>query len=224
MTQPALSHPSELLPWYVNGTLDGEELREVEEHLRSCLACRREVEELRELRQGVQQAAPQPPPGGLERLMDEVRAERREPPRSGRRHWRWRAAATMMMAATVVAAVGLGVWRPWSPQKPQVAQRAGNETEVLRSRVDPEEALPRQAFVLSWEVEPTWQDARFSVTVTAEDLTLVAEAHGLEETRYEVPAEALAALPAGARLLWRVEAVRPDGAQLRSPTFRVNLD
>jgi anti-sigma factor RsiW len=224
VTQPALSHPSEILPWFVNGTLEGEELRDVEEHLRSCLTCRREVKELRELRRGVQRAAPQPPPGGLERLMDEVGAERRGPgpPRSGIRFWR--PLATGLIAATMMAAVGLGIWRPWSPQKPQVAQRAGNETELLRSLVDPEQTLPRQAFVLSWEVEPTWQDARFSVIVTREDLTPVAEAYGLEETRYEVPAEALAALPAGARLFWRVEAVRPDGTRFRSPTFRVSLD
>jgi len=221
VTQPAPSHPSELLPWYVNGTLEGEELLEVEQHLRSCLTCRREVEELRELRRGVQQAAPEPPPGDLERLMEEVGAERRGPPRSGIRFWG--PLATGLIAATMVAAVGLSVWWGWSPQKPRVAQRAGNETEVLRSRIDPEEALPQQAFVLSWEAEPPWRDARFSVTVTTEDLTPVAAAHGLEETSYEVPAEALAALPAGARLLWRVEAVRPDGT-LRKKVFQARLE
>lgn len=222
MTQPALSHPSELLPWYVNGTLEEDELREVEEHLRSCVACRREVEEWGELRRGVQQAAPQPPPGGLERLMDELATGGRELGHRGA--GLWRPLATGLIAATVVTAVGLGVWRPWSPQKPQVAQRAGSATEALRSLVDPEATLPRQAFVLRWETEPPWEDARFSVTVTTEDLTLVAEVHGLEKTRYEVPAKALAALPAGARLFWWVEAVRPDGARRRTKAFEVRLE
>jgi anti-sigma factor RsiW len=38
-----------LLPWYVNGTLRGEELARVERHLAGCEICRREVDWLREL-------------------------------------------------------------------------------------------------------------------------------------------------------------------------------
>lgn len=228
MTEPALSHPSDLLPWYVNGSLEGDELRAVEQHLRSCLVCRREVEELRELRGEMQRAAPKPPPGGLERLMDELEVGRGRSGRkrggshpTGFRHGRPLVAA--VMAAMVVAAVGLGLWRPWSPPTPPPGQRTGDETEVLRSRVDPEVALPRQAFILSWEVQPPWRDARFSVVVTTEDLTPVAEAHGLEETSYRVPTEALAKLPAGVRLFWRVEAVRPDGAR-RNEVFQVRVE
>lgn len=221
MSRPVLSHPSELLPWFVNGTLEGEELHQVEEHLRSCLSCRREVEELRKLRSGVKEQAPVPPAGGLERLMDELEVERRGPRSGGFRLWSpvWGG----LIAATLVAAVGIGVWQSWSPQKPQVGQRAGSGAEMLRSLVDPEEALPRPAFVLRWEAEPPWRDARFSVTVTAEDLTPVAEAHDLEETRYEVPAEALAALPSGARLYWWVEAERPH-TKRRSKVFEVRLE
>jgi anti-sigma factor RsiW len=40
----------ELLPWFLTGTLEGEEAAQVEEHLRSCPACRSELEFLRELR------------------------------------------------------------------------------------------------------------------------------------------------------------------------------
>lgn len=38
-----------LLPWFVNGTLVGEEFEQVERHLRECARCQREVEWLREL-------------------------------------------------------------------------------------------------------------------------------------------------------------------------------
>lgn len=38
-----------LLPWFVNGTLEGEELALVEQHLESCARCQREVDALREL-------------------------------------------------------------------------------------------------------------------------------------------------------------------------------
>ncbi len=38
-----------LLPWFVNGTLDGDEHAFVERHLEQCVRCQREVEWLREL-------------------------------------------------------------------------------------------------------------------------------------------------------------------------------
>jgi anti-sigma factor RsiW len=41
---------------YVNGTLVGEELAEVERHLRRCRRCRAEVEELRGLKMGLGEA------------------------------------------------------------------------------------------------------------------------------------------------------------------------
>lgn len=39
----------ENLPWYVNGTLAGPELAQVERHVKSCVACRAELKYLREL-------------------------------------------------------------------------------------------------------------------------------------------------------------------------------
>src|SRR6266540_438524 len=41
--------PDALLPWFVNGTLEGDELALVERHLGECLRCQHEVEWLREL-------------------------------------------------------------------------------------------------------------------------------------------------------------------------------
>lgn len=43
----------ELLPWYVNGTLEGGELVHVERHLKTCLTCRREVDSLKCLAQAI---------------------------------------------------------------------------------------------------------------------------------------------------------------------------
>jgi anti-sigma factor RsiW len=40
----------ELLPWFLNGTLEGDEAHQVEEHLRGCPACQSELECLRVLR------------------------------------------------------------------------------------------------------------------------------------------------------------------------------
>lgn len=45
-----------LLPWYVNNTLETSEHRQVEQHLRTCLICRRELIALRKLATEVKQA------------------------------------------------------------------------------------------------------------------------------------------------------------------------
>lgn len=45
-----------LLPWYVNNTLNASEHQQVEQHLRSCLICRRELIALRKLAVEVKQA------------------------------------------------------------------------------------------------------------------------------------------------------------------------
>ena len=45
-----------LLPWYVNNTLEASEHQQVEQHLRSCLICRRELVALRKLAAEVKQA------------------------------------------------------------------------------------------------------------------------------------------------------------------------
>ena len=46
---PVHRDAAELLPWLVNGTLDGGERERVESHLAQCVACRRELEAVRAL-------------------------------------------------------------------------------------------------------------------------------------------------------------------------------
>jgi anti-sigma factor RsiW len=69
----------ELLPWYVNGTLSGEELAEVERHLRRCRRCRAEAEEFRELQASLSEALEEPKPSMklLESTLDLIEAEAR---------------------------------------------------------------------------------------------------------------------------------------------------
>jgi hypothetical protein len=57
---PAHRDAVALLPWYVNGTLDGVEHARVEQHVRECLACHSELEAQRGLRElvRVQDAPP----------------------------------------------------------------------------------------------------------------------------------------------------------------------
>lgn len=74
----------ESLPWYVNGTLDAEELARLERHVASCVACRSEVKYLRELGAAVHAAEdfPLAPARGLAALM--ARIEESEEPHSAR--------------------------------------------------------------------------------------------------------------------------------------------
>ena len=46
---PAHQAAEELLPWFVNGTLDGDDLALVEQHLGECARCQHEIDSLREL-------------------------------------------------------------------------------------------------------------------------------------------------------------------------------
>ncbi|MGQ9477676.1 MAG: zf-HC2 domain-containing protein [Candidatus Bipolaricaulia bacterium] len=66
-----------LLPWYVNETLVGTELAEVERHLRRCRRCRAEVEGLKKLKGGLERALEelQPAEGLLERTLTLIEAE-----------------------------------------------------------------------------------------------------------------------------------------------------
>ena len=51
----------------------------------------------------------------------------------------------------------------------------------------------------------------------------MATAKGATADQLRIPASALASLPPGTKLLWQVDAVRPDGSHQTSPTFTTPL-
>lgn len=65
-----------LLPWFVNGTLDPEEMNEVSRHVSGCEVCERAIAELSVIRHGVRThpATPIVPEPNVERLMVTVDA------------------------------------------------------------------------------------------------------------------------------------------------------
>jgi len=94
LDDPAHRAVEELLPWFVNGTLEGEELVLVEQHLRECARCQREVDWLREL-QGAYVGSDMAPDAAqsfrkLRRRLDESRTRWRlvRRLRDLRRFWR----------------------------------------------------------------------------------------------------------------------------------------
>jgi anti-sigma factor RsiW len=98
-----------ILPWYVNGTLEGEELEGVRRHLRECELCRREAKWLRELHAAC--VAAESVPGAsnafrdLRRRLETPSPDKRlghSPRVAGRSNWtRWALAASVAIAVVL---------------------------------------------------------------------------------------------------------------------------
>jgi hypothetical protein len=130
-----------------------------------------------------------------------------------RRFQPWIAAAA---AALVMTVGGVYVRQTVKPDPPVYR---GEESRI-ESRTPA--SLPRQSCVLQWSPVP---DAEaYDLLATTAELETVADPKGLTTTQYQVPASALADLPAAAQLHWRVTAVFPDGGRKQSPTFTTALE
>jgi len=102
-----------LLPWYVNGTLEGEELECVLQHLEGCTICRQEVQWLRELHAAC--AAAEATPGaskGFRNLRRRLEARSPDDPspvfagQHSRNVWvRWAVAASLAVIAVISVSV-----------------------------------------------------------------------------------------------------------------------
>lgn len=115
-----------LLPWWVNGTLEGEEREQVAQHLAECAQCQHEVDWLRMLQHevaGEQATAPVDTAHAMRRLRRRVRqgGERPSvtvPVKATRRGWgrrdRW-LAWVVGAQAVLVAALGVLVLHGHSP-------------------------------------------------------------------------------------------------------------
>jgi hypothetical protein len=128
----------------------------------------------------------------------------------------WRSPYFLAAAAILfVGLLGVLVSRSLPPGEP--IYRGG----VIVALTGVEEALPREHFRLRWEAPP---GARFDVRVTTEDLQILDTASGLSSPEYLVPAERLAELPRGAKVLWQVDATLGDGSRLQSETFIAEVE
>nr|WP_242589165.1 hypothetical protein [Corallococcus macrosporus] len=140
-------------------------------------------------------------------------AERREQSRrvrQGRPAWAAMAAMLVVLVGTVVV-----LRQQQAGEDPDRIR--GGTAEAITSRVPEATALPREQFVLRWSGVP--QAVSWSVQVSSEDLKVFHRAERLASREYTVPADVLAELPSGARVLWQVEARLPDGSVQRGSTF-----
>ena len=94
------------------------------------------------------------------------------------------------------------------------------EPRAITSLLSRDHVLPRSSCVLRWASGLT--DARFNIRVTDEDLNPLASGDGLITGEFLVPQSALEGLPGGAKVLWRLDVLGPDGIRSSSPTF-VNI-
>jgi anti-sigma factor RsiW len=144
---------TELVPWYVNGTLEGAERAAVTAHLPGCPACREELARCQALAAAVQSAvdvAGAPGPGRIARVLASI--ELLEATGARRTGWRgrWRAVVEWVgdlfdrtpgpvrwgvaaQAALLVLVVGLIAWPGvWSPRAPDRTLADGGEPRVGR--------------------------------------------------------------------------------------------
>ena len=181
----------------VRGELPPDEIRDIVDHVAVCASCAEDWRVAMEF---------------------EKESEARQNVHSfpARRFQPWVAAAA---AAIVLTVAGVYVRETQKPE--QVAEYRG-ELSKIEALVPPGEVLPRQGFVLAWKPVPGAES--YDLLVTTTELDSVVSPKGLTTTRYQVPADALASLPAGAQLHWSVAAVFPDGSREQSPTFTAALE
>ena len=144
------------------------------------------------------------------RLAGELSLEARPLPLQRRRP-RWAA------AAAIAASILLLVFFRAKPVEP--TYRGGNTTQIQSLLTS--DAQPRTALVLRWSGPA---GARYSVTLATKDLRQLFRAGGLARAEAPVPEAAFKDLPPRTELIWRVEALLPDGSRVESEAFSLNLN
>jgi hypothetical protein len=190
--------PSEAIWEAVAGNRPEAEVRAMLTHALGCADCSALWRLARELSSaGQDEAAVRPP---------EVRALAR-PART-----RWLVGAGTLAAAAVLALllVPRSGPRETSPVL-RGAEDAGLRADATTATID------RQHPVLRWSGAP--EGSRYSVVVSTRDLTVLYRKTGIPASEAEIPVEALSAVPAGADIVWRVEAITPGGHRLASGAF-----
>ena len=128
---------------------------------------------------------------------------------------RWRGGLAALAASACAALLALTI--VLVPRGPAPSLYRAEDGRALRSLVPERPALPRASFRLRWSKAPA--GARYDVRVATEALDTLASARNLEAPEYVVPEAALQGVPRGARVLWQVEVLLPDGRRASSPTF-----
>lgn len=189
----------------VHGGLHPARIADLLDHALACTACDRAFVLARELSRGAGAA----PMVGSERSHGSMR-------RRTMLTRRWAVGALGVVAAAAVAVLALR--RPRPVEEPPFRESPSEAIAALPGT----EHLPRDRFLLRWSPGPP--GTRYSLWVATPELRELYSRPRLEAPEQLVPPSALEGLPAGAEILWRVEAQLPDERHLASPAFRTRLE
>jgi hypothetical protein len=126
----------------------------------------------------------------------------------------WRA-SWLAAAAVLIAGIGIAIVYQRSSLRDDTFRDPGHY--VVESLVRPDVTLPRDAFRLRWTPGPP--DTRYQVTVTTDDLRVLATIQGLTMPELTLDGRRLSDVAPGARVLWQVMAALPGGESVASQTF-----
>jgi len=188
---PEACPPAERFLVAVRGELPPGELRELVEHVASCPAC---AEDWR-LAVALEQPEAHVPEAAYS-------------PVAILGHHRFRRSAAWC-ASAAAAALFLALLLP-QLHNDRATWRGAKDGPKLMSL----ETCSRESCVLRWS---EMRGATYDLEVRTAAGQSVVEAARLNATQYRIPADRLAAIPAGAELTWRVTANLTDGRRLSSP-------
>jgi hypothetical protein len=131
----------------------------------------------------------------------------------------WPALAAAAVLVLMVGIVGQRLLQPRHPTEPVYRVQ---EKTWLTSRLPADLRLPRDECILRWTAGPL--GTSYDITVTDEDLTVLAADLRLSDAEYRVSQDVLSELSPGSIILWRVTARLPDGNRERSATFTTVIE
>jgi hypothetical protein len=182
----------------VSGELSAAEVRTLTDHSIRCADCSEALRLAREV-----WATAQPAEAS------------RAPRRATRSNWLMGLALAAGVAALVTVGINL------KHQETATDLERGGDAPAIRSTL-PKAPQPRAALVLRWSPVP--HARRYSVTVATSDLHVLFQRSGIDHEEQAVPPSALMGIPAGTRLIWRVEATLENGQSVASPAFLLDVD
>ena len=193
-------HPAaDLLARLLSGDVSVGERAKAVAHVATCARCAEEVRVARPVGDGLSRAS-----GSVVRPAA----------------W-WRPAILLAVAAGALLVVGLALRLREPRVAPEGPYRAA-ESPGLRSLLPDGARLRRDAAVLRWAGAP--QGVTFDVILADERLEVLARLPGLREPEVAVPGPVLAVLPSGAKLVWKVTVVQPDGTRTEARSFATAVE
>ena len=136
--QTSGEHPSELLPWYVNGSLSDTEKGAIEAHIATCSQCRKEIDQLQQLHAQVKEiesTTQSPGELGLARLKRRIQSESIAINKKAPRRW----TPTILAAATVLIVLQAGlIWNMNNQSKEQMQLLSGSTSADIQILFSPD--------------------------------------------------------------------------------------